>query len=60
MPIIIQISSFVLEKPNTKIFSTLIIENHKIFAISKHAIEYLNTGIEEVKIRLSVQVSVIM
>ena len=59
----IRFQSFVLEKSNTmviEIFPGLVIENHKIFAIPKDAIESLSTCIGKVTVRLSVQVSVIM
>ena len=61
MRIIAQIS-FGFEKSNMKVIeisSKLVIEYHKIFAISKDAIENLSTCIGRVKIHFSVKISVI-
>ena len=53
---------FMLEKSNTKVIEIslmLVTENHEIFSISTNDIENLNTCIEKVEIRLSVQILVI-
>ena len=51
-----------LETSNTMVIEislTLVTENHEIFSISTNDIENLNTCIEKVEIRLSVQILVI-
>ena len=59
--IYLRFQSFVLKKSNMKfieISSKPVIKSHKIFVISKDAIENSSTCVGKVRIRLSVQVSV--